>query len=572
MIPELSIKTKILGILAVLGAGYLLLLAMVQVTSSSTHSHLQQASASLFPAALKMQEAEASFERLKKRYNDAILLEDASVLTSADKDAAATQAALTMARNNLAGSPDLMRQADRLLEQLASIQSRSYDTYGAMLAAKDNVTADLQAQAKTLAVDDQSLTAGMKAEDRAISSSFQQQLDVIDAWSLRSRFAGFVMLIVALASCAGAWWIVQFKVIVPLRSLALRMQDIAEGDGDLTRRVEVNGHSELDEVGIWFNTFIERVEKIILRVTENARSLGKAASQLSVRAEAARSNTQAQSDRTNQIAAATYEMTVTISEISKNAENAAGASQRSARAAADGGDVMQAATATMERIASATTSVAEKMDSLATRSNEIGKVVTIIQNISQQTNLLALNAAIEAARAGEHGRGFSVVAGEVRRLAERTKEATDEIATTVRLIQEETRQTLDVMDRNRAEVTIGIEKSAAARESLESIIHSSRTVEQIIQMIATSATQQASASSEISDSLNQISHLATEHTDSAEQSANACKELATLADNLDTLVGAFKVKENRQEQADRNTAPPAFASPRILSAGSFSPA
>jgi methyl-accepting chemotaxis protein len=226
----------------------------------------------------------------------------------------------------------------------------------------------------------------------------------------------------------------------------------------------------------------------------------------------------------------------------------------------------------MERIAIATASVAEKMDSLAHRSNEIGKVVTIIQNISQQTNLLALNAAIEAARAGEHGRGFSVVAGEVRRLAERTKEATDEIATTVRLIQDETRQTVDVMDRNRAEVTTGIEKSAAARESLESIIDSSRTVEQIIQMIATSATQQATASAEISDSLNQISHLANEHTDSAQQSANACKELATLADNLDTLVGAFKVDWSQQEQADRHNSPPAFAPPHTLSGASLSPA
>jgi len=570
MIPELSIKAKILGILGVLCTGYLLLLAMVQVTSSNTHKHLQQVSASLFPAALKMQDAEASFERLKKRYNDAVLLEDSSALAAADNDADATQAALAMARDTLAGSPDLMHQADGLLAQLASIRSRSHDTYGAMLASKDNVTVDLQTQAKALAQDNKALTSGLQEVNRSISSNFQQQLDLIDTWSVRSRFAGLIMMIVALASGAGAWWIVQFKMNVPLRSLALRMQDIAEGDGDLTRRVEVNGHNELDEVGIWFNTFIERVEKIILRVTENARTLGKSAADLSVRAEAARNITQAQSARTNQIAAATYEMTVTIGEISKNADTAANASQHSARTAADGGQVMEAATATMERIATATSSVAQKMDSLAHRSDEIGKVVTIIQNISQQTNLLALNAAIEAARAGEHGRGFSVVAGEVRRLAERTKEATDEIATTVHLIQDETRQTLDVMDQNRAEVTIGIEKSAAARKSLESIIESSRKVEQIIQMIATSATQQASASEEISDSLNQISHLATEHTDSAEQSAIACKELATLADNLDTLVGAFKVDAHSREPGHRS--PPAFLPIHISSTASLSPA
>ena len=120
---------------------------------------------------------------------------------------------------------------------------------------------------------------------------------------------------------------------------------------------------------------------------------------------------------------------------------------------------MQAAATTMEKIAAATSSVSEKMTSLAHRSEEIGKVVNVIQEISEQTNLLALNAAIEAARAGEHGRGFAVVAGEVRRLAERTKGATEEIAGTIRSIQEETRDTLEVMEESRTAVETGMERN-----------------------------------------------------------------------------------------------------------------
>ena len=138
---------------------------------------------------------------------------------------------------------------------------------------------------------------------------------------------------------------------------------------------------------------------------------------------------------------------------------------------------MQAAAATMEKIAAATSSVSEKMTSLAHRSEEIGKVVNVIQEISEQTNLLALNAAIEAARAGEHGRGFAVVAGEVRRLAERTKGATEEIAGTIRSIQEETRETLEVMQESRTAVETGMGETAHARESLEAIIASSQEVE-----------------------------------------------------------------------------------------------
>ena len=131
----------------------------------------------------------------------------------------------------------------------------------------------------------------------------------------------------------------------------------------------------------------------------------------------------------------------------------------------------------MEKIAAATSSVSEKMTSLALRSEEIGKVVSVIQEISEQTNLLALNAAIEAARAGEHGRGFAVVAGEVRRLAERTKGATEEIAGTIRTFRTKPGQLSQVMHESRTAVESGMGETARARKSLDAIIESSKEVE-----------------------------------------------------------------------------------------------
>jgi methyl-accepting chemotaxis protein len=183
------------------------------------------------------------------------------------------------------------------------------------------------------------------------------------------------------------------------------------------------------------------------------------------------------------------------------------------------------------------------MTSLAHRSEEIGKVVNVIQEISEQTNLLALNAAIEAARAGEHGRGFAVVAGEVRRLAERTKGATEEIAGTIRSIQEETRETLQVMEDSRNAVETGMEETARARKSLEEIIQSSRQVEHQIHLIATEATEQTSASSEISESAGHISQLATENAQGAEEAVEALKNLASLAGDLDGMIRQFHLEE-----------------------------
>jgi methyl-accepting chemotaxis protein len=239
-------------------------------------------------------------------------------------------------------------------------------------------------------------------------------------------------------------------------------------------------------------------------------------------------------------------MTATIGEISHNSENASVASRESAETANQGGAVMQAAALTMEKIASATSTVSDKMTSLSVRSEEIGKVVSVIQEISEQTNLLALNAAIEAARAGEHGRGFAVVAGEVRRLAERTKGATEEIAGTIRSIQEETRETLQVMQESRTAVETGMGETAGARKSLEDIINSSKQVELQISLIATAATEQTAASSEISESAGQISQISTENTQGAEEAVEALKNLASLASDLDGMIRQFRLDNDNQ--------------------------
>ena len=208
---------------------------------------------------------------------------------------------------------------------------------------------------------------------------------------------------------------------------------------------------------------------------------------------------------------------------------------------------MQAAAVTMEKIAAATSTVSTKMTSLAHRSEEIGKVVNVIQEISEQTNLLALNAAIEAARAGEHGRGFAVVAGEVRRLAERTKGATEEIAGTIRSIQEETRETLQVMQDSRIAVETGMQETARARKSLEDIIESSKQVEHQIHLIASAATEQTSASGEISESASQISQLTAESAQAAEEAVEALKNLSALASDLDGIIRQFRLEGDNQE-------------------------
>jgi methyl-accepting chemotaxis protein len=353
---------------------------------------------------------------------------------------------------------------------------------------------------------------------------------------------GITVLIVLLCGLVGAFLT---REIAP-RLIRLRNALEAMAEKDLTASINVSGTDEIGQLGDAFNTSVAAIRSVLQSVAHGADTLSTATTQISARSVESAGNAHAQSSKTNQIAAAAQEMTATIGEISHNAESAASSSRESAQTADQGGSIMQAAATTMEQIAAATSSVSEKMGSLAQRSEEIGKVVNVIQEISEQTNLLALNAAIEAARAGEHGRGFAVVAGEVRRLAERTKSATEEIASTIRSIQDETRETLQVMQHSRTAVETGMQETARARTSLEAIIESSKAVEHQINLIATAATEQTSASGEISESAGQISQLSAETAQGAEEAVEALKNLASLASDLDGMIRQFRLEGEKQ--------------------------
>jgi methyl-accepting chemotaxis protein len=354
--------------------------------------------------------------------------------------------------------------------------------------------------------------------------------------------AGATLLIALL--CALTGWILTREIAPRVTRATAAVERLAAKD--MTVHVRVTGSDEIGRLDVALNTCAESMRSVLMSVAQGAETLSAATTQMSARSVQSAGNASSQSAKTNQIAAAAQEMTATIGEISRNAEAAASASQVSAETANQGGTVMQAAAATMEKIAAATSSVEDKMTTLAHSSEDIGKVVNVIQEISEQTNLLALNAAIEAARAGEHGRGFAVVAGEVRRLAERTKAATEEIAGTIRSIQDETRETLQVMQDSRAAVETGMGETAHARQSLDAIIQSSREVEDQINLIATAATEQTSASGEISESAGHISQLASENVQGAEEAVEALRNLASLASDLDGMIRQFRLDDGKQ--------------------------
>jgi methyl-accepting chemotaxis protein len=217
----------------------------------------------------------------------------------------------------------------------------------------------------------------------------------------------------------------------------------------------------------------------------------------------------------------------------------------------------------MRSIASSVSDTANKIADLGKRSDQIGRIVNVIDDIADQTNLLALNAAIEAARAGEQGRGFAVVADEVRKLAERTTKATKEIAEMITAMQEETKRAIDTMQTGTAQVQQGVEQTAQAGASLQEIITAAEKVGDMVAQIATAATEQAATTLEVSTNVEQIAKITNESSSGAQQSARACQELTALAMELQKLVSQFQLGET----ASRASA----SAPRPGSRGAYRP-
>ncbi len=351
------------------------------------------------------------------------------------------------------------------------------------------------------------------------------------------------ILLVTLALCVLVGYAASRMIAEPLKVVTEALERVAARD--LTASVEVTSSDEFGRLSNALNTSVAAMREVLQLMRQGSGTVTAAARELSDHAHRNKDNSEAQTGKINQIATAAHQVTQTISEISLNIESAATASQESADAAEKGNLVMQSAAQTMGKIAEVTSAVHEKISSLVDRSREIGEVAQMIQEISEQTHMLAFNAAIEAARGGEHGTGFVVVANHVRHLAESTKTATGEIAATISGIQRETNDTLEAIASSRSTVEAGLSETAEARESLETVITSSRDLGKKIYVIRTAATEQTAASAEISESARNIAQLANENSHATNDGAKAANRLSDLAHQLDGIIGQFKISSNQ---------------------------
>ncbi|MEO1583900.1 MAG: methyl-accepting chemotaxis protein [Planctomycetota bacterium] len=352
-----------------------------------------------------------------------------------------------------------------------------------------------------------------------------------------------VLAAATLAGVAVAFLLVR-SVVRPINAVTNSLRDISEGEGDLTARLVVRSKDEIGVLSQSFNTFVERIQDLVVRVLDASGEVASNATQISGTAEHIADRLEEQRTRAAQVAAAGEQLVASVEEVGRVSERAAESTAESGRLAQAGGDIVRRTETEMNTIADNVTSSASAIRDLGKLGDQIGEVISVINDIADQTNLLALNAAIEAARAGEHGRGFAVVADEVRKLAERTTVATEEVSESIRSIQSGTSAAVVTIESSSERVGEGVSLTNQAGESLESIVGSSAQVQQMVTEITASVSQQSAATTDVSDSIEQIRGLIEDSTSGAQEAARAAASLSERAEALRALVSTFKTERS----------------------------
>jgi len=331
------------------------------------------------------------------------------------------------------------------------------------------------------------------------------------------------------------------RVTRPLDQVVLAMTDVAQGEGDLTKRLNSKGVMELAQLTRQFNVFVEKVQHLIQQVKIATDSMLVAVEASSKSANKTDSSTSQQQGEIEQIATAVNEMTDSIQAISEHATGAAKAATKADTDTVQGNSIVSNTVQSINLLAQKVDSTYSVMKTLAQDADEVGQVLDVIQSVAEQTNLLALNAAIEAARAGEHGRGFAVVADEVRTLASRTQNSTEEIRVIIERLQQGSKKTSTAMLEGNDQAKECVEQANAARNALNEIASSVNTINEMNQQIASGTDHQSSTVDEINQNVVAIHEVAQETALRSREAVTSNKELNRLATEVLSLVGQFKV-------------------------------
>ncbi|TLP60198.1 methyl-accepting chemotaxis protein [Pseudomonas mosselii] len=330
-------------------------------------------------------------------------------------------------------------------------------------------------------------------------------------------------------------------LLQPLHTMTRAMENIAEGEGDLTRRLDIHTQDEFGTLGTAFNRFVERIHGSIREVSSATEQVNEVAQRVISASNSSMSNSDEQSNRTNSVAAAINQLGAAAQEIAGNAAQASQHASSARLLAEEGQQVVQRNIEAMNRLSDLIVTSSGHIETLNGKTVNIGQILEVITSISQQTNLLALNAAIEAARAGEAGRGFAVVADEVRNLAHRTQESAQQVQSMIEELQVGARESVDTMGQSQRHSQDSMQIANQAGERLGSVTQRIGEIDGMNQSVATATEEQTAVVDSINMDISEINLLNQQGVQNLQATLSACSDLEQQAGRLKHLVGSFRI-------------------------------